>query len=80
MALEQKKDLGQFVDNRDLFIRAVGEIVTEFNTQQPPSAPASHEAGSLGSEDTDGDKKWIRIFWGREHVGPDRDQWRDHDL
>ena len=54
--------------------------MTEFNMQQqPPSAP--DKTGSPGAEDTDGDKKWIRIFWGREHVGPDdRDQWRDHDL
>ena len=49
--------------------------------QQPSSALATHEVGSLGTEEAEGDKKWIRIFWGREHVGPDdRDQWRDHDL
>ena len=61
--------LEQFVEDRDLFVRVVGEIMTEFNMQQPPP------------EDAEGDNKWIRIFWGREHVGPeDREQWRDHDL
>ena len=55
--------------------------MTEFNLQQPPSTHAPHEAGMLGREAADGDNKWICIFWGREHVGPeDRDQWRDHDL
>ena len=74
-------DLEQFVDDRDLFVKVVGEIMTEFDLQQPPSAHAPHEAGMLGREATDGDNRWIRIFWGREHVGPeDRDQWRDHDL
>ena len=64
-------DLEQFVDDRDLFVRVVGEIMTEFNMQQPP------EADTIG----DGENKWIRIFWGREHVGPeDRDQWRDHNF
>ena len=73
--------LKKFFDSRDLFIRVVGEIMTKFNMQQPPSAPASHDAGFLGTEDTDGDSKWTRIFWGREHAGPaDRDQRRDHDL
>ena len=81
LVFRSQGDLEQFVDNRDLFIRVVGEIMTEFNMQQPSSAPATHEAGPLGTEDAEGDKKWIRIFWGREHVGPDdRDQWRDHDL
>ena len=74
-------NLQQFVDDRDLFIRVVGEIMTEFNMQQPPSAHAPQDSGTLGSEDTNGDNKWIRIFWRREHVGPaDRDQWRDHDM
>ena len=74
-------DLEQFVDDRDLFIRVVGEIMTEFNMQQPSSAITSHEVGPLGTEEVEGDKKWIRIFWGQEHVGPDdREQWRDHDL
>ena len=40
-------------------------IVSLLNMQQPPSAPATHEAGSLGSEDTEGDKKWIRIMLDR---------------
>ena len=81
LVFRSQGDLEQFVDNRDLFIRVVGEIMTEFNMQQPSSATATHEADSLGTEDAEGDKKWIRIFWGREHVGPDdRDQWRDHDL
>ena len=81
LVFRSQGDLEQFVEDRDLFVRVVGEIMTEFNMQQPPSAHASHETGLLGSEDADGDNKWIRIFWGREHVGPeDRDQWRDHDL
>ena len=64
-------DLEQFVDDRDLFVRVVGEIMEEFNMQQPT------EADTMG----DGENKWIRIFWGREHVGPeDRDQWRDHNF
>ena len=64
-------DLEQFVDDRDLFVRVVGEIMTEFNTQQPL------EADTIG----DGENKWIRIFRRREHVGPeDRDQWRDHNF
>ena len=74
-------DLHQFVDDRDLFIRVVGEIMTEFNLQKHPSTHAPQDSGTLGPEDTDGDKKWIRTFWGREPVGPpDRDQWRDHDM
>ena len=71
----------EFVDDRDLFIRVVGKIMTEFNVQQPSSAITSYKVGSLGTEEAEGDKKWIRIFWGQEHVGPDdREQWRDHDL
>ena len=47
------------------------EIMDEFNMQQPT------ETDTIG----DVENKWIRIFWGREHVGPeDRDQWRDHDF
>ena len=56
-----QEELKQFVDDRDLFIRVVGEIMTEFNMQQPSSAPATYKVGSLGTEK--GDKKWIRIFW-----------------
>ena len=63
-------NLQQFVDDQDLYIRVVGKIMTEFNIQQPPSAHAPQDLGTLGSEDTDGNNKWIRIFWGREHVGP----------
>ena len=44
-------DLEQFVDDRNLFIRVVGEIITEFNMQQPSSAIASYEIGSLGTEE-----------------------------
>ena len=74
-------NLRQFVDDRNLFIWVVGEIMTEFNMQQPPSAQAPQDLGTRGSENADGDNKWICIFWGREHVGPDdRDQWRDHDV
>ena len=29
------RDLEQFVDDRDLFVRVVGEIMEEFNMQQP---------------------------------------------
>ena len=62
-------------------IEISGEIMICEHALQRCSAHALHDAGFLGSEDTDGDNKWIRIFWGREHVGPaDRDQWRDHDL
>ena len=81
LVFRSQRDLEQFVEDRDLFVRVVGEITTEFNTQQPPSAHAPNETGLLGSEDADGDNKWIRIFWGREHAGrEDRDQRRDHDL
>ena len=81
LVFRSQGNLEQFVDDRDLFIRVVGEIMTEFNMQQPPSAHAPQGSGILGSEDPEGDNKWIRIFWGREHVGPeDRDQWRDHDM
>ena len=71
LVFQGQGDLEQFVDDCDLFIRVVGEIITEFNMQQPSSAIASHKVGSLGTEEAEGDKKWIRIFWGREHVGPD---------
>ena len=81
LVFRSQGDREQFVEDRDLFVRVVGEIMTEFNMQQPPSAHAPHETGLLGLEDADGDNKWIRIFWGREHVGPeDREQWRDHDM
>ena len=81
LVFRSQGDLKQFVEDRDLFVRVVGEIIIKFNMQQPPSAHAPNETGLLGSQDADGDNKWIRIFWGREHVGPeDRDQWRDHDL
>ena len=55
--------------------------MTEFNMQQPSSALATCKVHSPGSEEAEGDKKWIRLFCGQEHVGPDnRDQWRDHSL
>ena len=60
LVFQGQEDLEQFVDDRDLFIRVVGEIMTEFNMQQPSSAIASHEVGSLGTEEAEGDKKWIR--------------------
>ena len=40
--------------------------MTEFNMQQPSSAITSYKVGSLGTEEAEGDKKWIRIFWGQE--------------
>ena len=46
-------DLEQFVDDRDLFVRVVGEIMTEFNFLQPP------EAEMIGREAADGENKWI---------------------
>ena len=48
-------DLEQFVDDRDLFVRVVGEIMDEFNMQQPTEADTIREV----------ENKWIRIFWGR---------------
>ena len=60
-------DLEQFVDDSDLFIRVVGKIMTKFNMQQPSSAISSHEVGSLGTEEAEGNKKWIRIFWEQKH-------------
>ena len=43
-------DLEQFVDDRDLFVRVVGEIMDEFNMQQPT------EADTIG----DVENKWPR--------------------
>ena len=34
LVFRSQGDLEQFVDNRDLFVRVVGEIMTEFNMQQ----------------------------------------------
>ena len=47
-------DLEQFVEDRDLFVRVVGEIMTEFNMQQLPSVQASTKQRLLGLEDADG--------------------------
>ena len=77
LVFRSQGNLEQFVDNRNVFIRVVGEIMTEFNMQQPSSAPAAYEAGSLGTEDAEGQEMDPHLL----HVGPDdRDQWRDHDL
>ena len=62
LVFRSQGDLEQFVDNRDLFIRVVGEIMTEFNMQQPSSAPATHEADFLGTEDAD-------FFFARRPIG-----------
>ena len=72
--------LQQFIDNRDLFIRVVGEIIEEFQLRQPTPPSSPRGSGLPGPENNGTDKKWIRIFWGQELIGPpDRDQWRDHD-
>ena len=60
--LSSQGDLQQFIDDRDLFIRAVGEIMIEFNLQQPPSTQAPQDSRTLRPEDNDGDNKWVRIF------------------
>ena len=73
--------LQQFVDDRDLFIRVVGEIMEEFKLQQPPYAQLPQGSRAERLEENDADTKWIRIFWGQAPIGPpDRDQWRDHDM
>ena len=72
--------LQKFVDDRDLFISVVGEIIDEFQQRPPTPASSPRDSGLQGPEDKDADTKWIRVFWGQEHIGPpDRDQWRDHD-
>ena len=81
LVFRSQGDLQQFVDNRDLFIRAVGEIMAEFNFQQPPYTQAPQDSGTQRPEDDDADNKWIRIFWRQAPIGPpDRDQWRDYDM
>ena len=62
LVFQGQRDLEQFVDDHNLFIRVVGEIMTEFNMQQPLSAIASYKVGSLGTKEAEGNKKWIRIF------------------
>ena len=72
--------LQQFVDDRDLFIRVVGEIIDEFQLRPPTPAPSPRNSGFQRPADNDADTKWIRVFWGQAPIGPpDRDQWRDHD-
>ena len=81
LVFRSQGDLQQFVDDRDLFIRVVGEIMTEFNLQQPPYAQELHDSGTQRPDDNEADNKWIRVFWGQAPIGPpDRDQWRDHDM
>ena len=48
LVFRSQGDLEQFVKDRDLFVRVVGEIMTEFNVQQPPLAHAPNETGLLG--------------------------------
>ena len=74
-------NLQRFVDDRDLFIRVVGEIIQVFHLQQPPDAQSPRDPRARRPEDNDADTKWIRIFWEQTPIGPpDRDQWRDHGM
>ena len=41
LVFRSQGDLQQFVDDRNLFIRMVGEIMTEFNLQRPPFTGSS---------------------------------------
>ena len=73
--------LQQFVEDRDLFIRVVGEIIEEFQLRPPTPAPSPRNSGVQRPMGHDADTKWIRIFWGQAPVGPpDRDQRRDRDI
>ena len=51
----------RLVDDRDLFIRVVGEIMAEFNLQQPPYNQSPQDSGTQRPEGNDADNKWIRI-------------------
>ena len=74
LVFRSQGDLQQFVDDRDLFIRVVGEIMTEFNLQRPTHTQTPQDSRTLRPDDNEGDK-------GQEPIGPpDRDQWRDHDM
>ena len=59
LVFRSQGDLEQFVEDRDLFIRVVGEIMIEFNLQQPPSSQAPQDSRTLRPEDNEGDNKWI---------------------
>ena len=56
-------NLQQFIADRDLFVRMVGEIMTEFNLQQPPFTQSPQDSGTQRPEDNNADNKWVRIFW-----------------
>ena len=44
LVFRSQGNLQQFVDDRDLFIRVVGEIMAEFNLQQPPYTQSPQES------------------------------------
>ena len=69
--------LEQFVENRDLFLRVVEKTIDELELRPPtPRSP-----GLVGPGEASESNRWVRTFWGQEHIGPpDRDQWRDHDM
>ena len=72
LVFRSQGDLEQFVEDRNLFIRVVGEVMTEFNLQQPSSSQAPQDSRTLRPENNEGDNKWIRIFWGQEPVAGQR--------
>ena len=81
LVFRSQGQLQQFVDDRDLFIRVVGEIIDEFQLRQPTPAPSPRDSRTRRPQNNDADTKWIRIFWGQTPMGPpDRDQWRDHGI
>ena len=52
LVFRSQGDLQQFVGDRDLYIYVVGEIMTKFNLQQPPSTQAPHDSRTLRPENT----------------------------
>ena len=66
-----------FADDRDLLMRAFGEIIQEFDLRpQTPRNPGLPGTGSNDSSAT-----WIRNLYREVFVGPpDHDQWRDHGI
>ena len=69
--------LEQFIENRELFLRVVGEIIDGLELRPP----TLRDPGLLGPGEPSESNRWVRTFWGQEHIGPpDRDQWRDHDM
>ena len=66
-----------FADDRDLFVRVVGEFMHEFDLRPPTLRTSSLPGSGNTASSTD----WFKTFWGEEFVGPaDKDQWRDHDM